>query len=243
MLFIPTVEKRGATAAVLLDEPRTFAEGLDYDTARDMAATLSERFEIYAIKDKAGFIVMVYDNEEYIETVKVESWSDALDAVAQRSTDLAPEDSPEGSEDTEDSPLNARASSGTFGDTTPPRMAYSPADSLRYLHHGNPLDAALDVLAECPDTDELGTVRAAIESAQELIRAEYLHHRSNDEDPAAYSNGMPVSTPVPHIANDGKQTFVSSAHHINHPGEGFRLLTRSADADRYFDGLEDGYVA
>lgn len=219
MLFIPTVEKRGNTAAVLLDEPRTFAEGLDLDAAREIANALSDRFEIYAIKDNAGFIVMVYDNEECVETVKVESWSDALDAVAQRSADLAPEDSHSS------------------------RMDYSPVDSLRYLHLGAPLDVALDTLDECPDTAELGTVRAVIEQTQELIRVEYMRHRGTDEDPAVYSNGMPVSTVVPHIANDGKQTFVAPAQHINHPGEGFRLLTRSADADRYFDGLEDGYVA
>jgi len=226
MLFIPTVEKRGNTAAVLLDEPHTFAEGLDLDAAREIANKLSDRFEIYAIKDSAGYIVMVYADEECIETVKVESWSDALDAVAQRATDLAPEDSSEGAEDSHSS-----------------RMDYSPVDSLRYLHLGAPLDVALDTLDECPDTAELGTVRAVIEQTQMLIRGEYMHHRGVDEDPAAYSNGMPVSTVVPHIANDGKQTFVSPAQHINHPGEGFRLLTRSADADRYFDGLEDGYVA
>ncbi|MCG7235248.1 hypothetical protein [Corynebacterium sp. ACRQP] len=229
MLFIPTVEKRGNTAAVLLDEPRTFAEGLDLDAAREIANALSDRFEIYAIKDNAGFIVMVYDNEECVETVKVESWSDALDAVAQRSADLAPEDSLEGAEGAEDSHSS--------------RMDYSPVDSLRYLHLGAPLDVALDTLDECPDTAELGTVRAVIEQTQELIRVEYMRHRGTDEDPAVYSNGMPVSTVVPHIANDGKQTFVAPAQHINHPGEGFRLLTRSADADRYFDGLEDGYVA
>lgn len=240
MLFIPTVEKRGNTAAVLLDEPRTFAEGLDLDAAREIANALSDRFEIYAIKDNAGYIVMIYANEECIETVKVESWSDALDAVAQRSADLAPEDSLEGAED---SHSHEREPSGTFETAHSPRMDYSPVDSLRFLHHGNPLDVALNVLAECPETDELGEVRAVIEQAIAQIRREYMHHRGADEDPAAYSNGMPVSTVVPHIANDGKQTFVSPAQHINHPGEGFRLLTRSADADRYFDGLEDGYVA
>ena len=240
MLFIPTVEKRGNTAAVLLDEPRTFAEGLDLDAAREIANALSDRFEIYAIKDNAGYIVMVYANEECIETVKVESWSDALDAVAQRAADLAPEDSSEGAED---SHSHEREPSGTFGTARASRMDYSPVDSLRYLHLGTPLDVALDTLDECPDTAELGTVRAAIVQTQELIRGEYMHHRGTTEDPAAYSNGMPVSTVVPHIANDGEQTFVSPAQHINHPGEGFRLLTRSADADRYFDGLEDGYVA
>lgn len=240
MLFIPTVEKRGNTAAVLLDEPRTFAEGLDLDAAREIANALSDRFEIYAIKDNAGYIVMIYANEECIETVKVESWSDALDAVAQRSADLAPEDSLEGAED---SHSHEREPSGTFETAHSPRMDYSPVDSLRFLHHGNPLDVALNVLAECPETDELGTVRAVIEQTQELIRVEYMRHRGTDEDPAVYSNGMPVSTVVPHIAHDGKQTFVAPAQHINHPGEGFRLLTRSADADRYFDGLEDGYVA
>lgn len=61
MLFIPTIEKRGNTAAVLLDNPRAVSDGLD--------------------------------------------------AVAQYSADLVPEDSLEGSED---SPNNARASSGTF---------------------------------------------------------------------------------------------------------------------------------
>lgn len=240
MLFIPTVEKRGNTAAVLLGEPRTFAEGLDLDAAREIANALSDRFEIYAIKDNAGYIVMIYANEECIETVKVESWSDALDAVAQRSADLAPEDSLEGAED---SHSHEREPSGTFGTGHSPRMDYSPVDSLRFLHHGNPLDVALNVLAECPETDELGEVRAVIEQAIAQIRGEYQRHRDANEDPAAYSNGMPVSTVVPHIANDGKQTFVSPAQHVNHPGEGFRLLTRSADADRYFDGLEDGYVA
>lgn len=44
-----------------------------------------------------------------------------------------------------------------------------------------------------------------------------MHHRDVDEDPMAYSNGTPVSTVVPHIANDGKQTFVSPVQHINHP--------------------------
>lgn len=243
MLFIPTVEKRGNTAAVLLDEPRTFAEGLDLDAAREIANALSDRFEIYAIKDNAGYIVMIYANEECIETVKVESWSDALDAVAQRATDLAPEDSPEGSEGAEDSHSHEREPSGTFGTAHSSRMDYSPVDSLRYLHHGNPLDVALDMLAEHPEIDEFGDLRAVIENTQALIRDEYKRHRGADEDPAAYSNGMPVSTVVPHIASDGKQTFVSPAQHINHPGEGFRLLTRSADADRYFDGLEDGYVA
>ncbi|WJY97201.1 hypothetical protein [Corynebacterium fournieri] len=240
MLFIPTVEKRGNTAAVLLDEPRTFAEGLDLDAAREIANALSDRFEIYAIKDNAGYIVMIYANEECIETVKVESWTDALDAVAQRSADLAPEDSLEGAED---SHSHEREPSGPFGTAHSPRMDYSPVDSLRFLHHGNPLDVALNVLAERPETDELGEVRAVIEQAIAQIRREYMHHREANEDPAAYSNGMPVSTVVPHIANDGKQAFVSPAQHINHPGEGFRLLTRSADADRYFDGLEDGYVA
>lgn len=240
MLFIPTVEKRGNTAAVLLDEPRTFAEGLDLDAAREIANTLSDRFEIYAIKDNAGYIVMVYANEECIETVKVESWSDALDAVAQRATDLAPEDSLEGAED---SHSHEREPSGTFGTAHSSRMDYLPVDSLRYLHLGTPLDVALDTLGECPDTAELSEVRAVIEQAIAQIRREYMHHRDANEDPAAYSNGMPVSTVVPHIANDGKQTFVTPAQHINHPGEGFRLLTRSADADRYFDGLEDGYVA
>mgnify|MGYP006899050898 CR=1 FL=1 len=216
MLFIPTVEKRGNTAAVLLDNPRAFAEGLDYDTAREIADALSDRFEIYAIKDKAGYIVMIYANEECIETVKVESWSDALDAVAHRAADLRPEGSPEGAED---SPNNARASSRIFGDSSSPRMDYSPVDSLRYLHLGTPLDVALDALDE------------------------YTRHRYADEDPAFYSNGMPVSTAVPHIANDGKQTFVSPAQHVNHPGDGFRLLTRSVAVDRRFDGLEDGYVA
>lgn len=233
MLFIPTVEKRGNTAAVLLDEPRTFAEGLDLDVAREIANALSDRFEIYAIKDNAGYIVMIYANEECIETVKVESWSDALDAVAQRSADLAPEDSHS----------HEREPSGSFGTAHSPRMDYSPIDSLRYLHLGTPLDVALNVLDECPDTAGLGEVRAVIEQAIAQIRREYMHHRDANEDPAAYSNGMPVSTVVPHIANDGKQTFISPAQHINHPGEGFRLLTRSADADRYFDGLEDGYVA
>ena len=240
MLFIPTIEKRGNTAAVLLDEPRAFAEGLDYDTAREIADALSERFEIYAIKDKAGYIVMIYDNDECVETVKVESWGDALDAVAQRSTDIMPEGSPEGAED---SPNNARASSGTFGASSSPRMDYSPVDSLRYLHHNDPLDVALDVLAECPEADELRTVRAAIETTKAIIRDEYMHHRDIDEDPAHYTNGMPVSTVVPRIASDGEQTFVSPTEHINHPGDGFRLLTRSAAVDRYFDGLEDGYVA
>ncbi|WP_288863666.1 hypothetical protein [uncultured Corynebacterium sp.] len=240
MLFIPIIEKRGNTAAVLLDEPRTFTDGLDLDTAREIANALSDRFEVYAIKDNAGYIVMVYDNDECIETVKVESWSDALDAVAQRATDLAPEDSSEGAED---SPNNARAASRTFADSSSPRMDYSPVDSLRYLHLGTPLDVALDALDECPDTVELGGVRAAIEQTRALIRGEYLHHRGTNEDPTAYSNGMPVSTVVPHVASDGTQTFVSPAQHINHPGDGFRLLTRSADADRYFDGLEDGHVA
>lgn len=243
MLFIPTVEKRGNTAAVLLDEPRTFAEGLDLDAAREIANTLSDRFEIYAIKNNAGYIVMVYANEECIETVKVESWSDALDAVAQRATDLAPEGSSEDAEGAEDSHSHEREPSGTFGTAHSSRMDYSPVDSLRYLHLGTPLDVALDMLDECPDTAELGTVRAVIAQTQELIHGEYMHHRGTNEDPAAYSNGMPVSTVVPHIASDGKQAFVSPAQHINHPGEGFRLLTRSADADRYFDGLEDGYVA
>lgn len=240
MLFIPTIEERGNTAAVLLDEPRTFADGLDLDTAREIANALSDRFEIYAIKDSAGYIVMIYANEECIETVKVESWIDALDAVAHRAADLRPEDSPEGSED---SPNNARASSRTFADSSSPRMDYSPVDSLRYLHLGTPLDVALDALDECADTADLGTVRAAIETTQALIRDEYTRHRDADEDPAFYSNGMPVSTAVPHIANDGKQTFVSPAQHVNHPGDGFRLLTRSAAVDRRFDGLEDGYVA
>ncbi|QXB18943.1 hypothetical protein SAMN04488531_0508 [Corynebacterium coyleae] len=243
MLFIPTVEKRGKTAAVLLDETHAFAEGIDYDTAREIANALSDRFEIYAIKDKPGFIVMVYANEECIETVKVESWSDALDAVAQRSTDLAPEDSPEDAEGAEDSHSRVQEPSGTFVDGTTPRMHYSPVDSLRYLHHGNPLDVALDMLAEHPEIDEFGDLRAVIENTQALIRDEYMHHRGTNEDPATYSNGMPVSTVVPHIACDGTMTFVSPAQHINHPGDGFRLLTRSADADRYFDGLEDGYVA
>ena len=174
MLFIPTVEKRGNTAAVLLDEPRTFAEGLDLDAAREIANALSDRFEIYAIKDNAGYIVMVYANEECIETVKVESWSDALDAVAQRATDLAPEDSPEGAED---SHTHEREPSSTFGTARSSRMDYSPVDSLRYLHLGTPLDVALDMLDECPDTAELGTVRAVIEQTQELIRGEYMHHR------------------------------------------------------------------
>ncbi|MCT1683249.1 hypothetical protein M3A74_00210 [Corynebacterium appendicis] len=240
MLFIPTVEKRGSTAAVLLDEPRTFAEGLDLDAAREIANALSDSFEIYAIKDKAGFIVMVYEDNACIETVEVESWSSALDAVSQRAADLAPEDSLEG---VEDSPSHEREPSGTFGTSESSRMDYSPVDSLRYLHLGTPLDAALDMLDECPDTAELSTVRAVIEQTQALIHDEYMHHRGTNEDPAAYSNGMPVSTAVPHIASDGKQTFVSPAHHINHPGDGFRLLIRSADADRYFDGLEDGYVA
>lgn len=240
MLFIPIIEKRGNTAAVLLDTPRAFAEGLDYDTAREIAAALSDRFEIYAIKDKAGYIVMVYDNGECVETVKVESWGDALDVVARCSADIMPEDSPERAED---SPNNARASSGIFGDSSSPRMDYSPVDSLRYLHLGTPLDVALDALDECADTADLGTVRAAIETTQALIRDEYTRHRDADEDPAFYSNGMPVSTAVPHIANDGKQTFVSPAQHVNHPGDGFRLLTRSAAVDRRFDGLEDGYVA
>ena len=122
-------------------------------------------------------------------------------------------------------------------------MDYSPVDSLRYLHLGTPLDVALDALDECADTADLGTVRAAIETTQALIRDEYTRHRDMDEDPAFYSNGMPVSTAVPHIANDGEQTFVSPAQHVNHPGDGFRLLTRSAAVDRRFDGLEDGYVA
>lgn len=243
MLFIPTIEKRGNTAAVLLDEPRTFVDGLDLDVAREIANALSDRFEIYAIKDKTGFIVMVYDSDECVETVKVESWGDALDVVAQRSADLMPEGSPEDAEGSEGTPDNALASSDTFGVTPAPRLDYSPVDALRYLHLGAPLDVALDALDECPDTAVLGTVRAAIENAQALIRGEYMHHRDADEDPAFYSNGMPISTAVPHIANDGKQTFVSPAQHVNHPGDGFRLLTRSADADRYFDGLDDGYVA
>lgn len=240
MLFIPTIEKRGNTAAVLLDNPRTFADGLDLDTAREIANALSDRFEIYAIKNNAGFLVMVYDDGECVETFKVESWGDALDVVARRSADLMPEDSLEGAED---SPNNARASSGIFGDSSSPRMDYSPVDSLRYLHHNDPLNVALDVLAECPETDALRTVRAAIETTKAIIRDEYMHHRDMDEDPAHYTNGMPVSTAVPHIANDGEQTFVSPAEHINHPGDGFRLLTRSAAVDRRFDGLEDGYVA
>lgn len=241
MLFIPVVELRGDTAAVLLDEPHTFADGLDLDAAREIANALSDRFEIYAIKDKTGFIVMVYDSDECVETVKVESWGDALDVVAQRSADLMPpmDSSMEGM----DSDSNARAHMGIDGRTITPRMDYSPVDSLRYLHLGAPLDVALDALDECADTAKLGTVRAAIENAQALIRGEYMHHRDADEDPAFYSNGMPISTAVPHIANDGKQTFVSPAQHVNHPGDGFQLLTRSADADRYFDGLEDGYVA
>ena len=308
MLFIPTIEKRGNTAAVLLDEPRTFADGLDLDAAREIADALSDRFEIYAIKDKTGFIVMVYDNDECVETVKVESWGDALDVVAQRSADLMPEDSPEDAEGSEGTKIPAWSADSTFTtfsscadvlvasekpivervekalapyldpscvfvdvvarrvvaavlddapsqDTKsdkvvaratgrmPSKLDYSPVDALRYLHLGAPLDVALDALDECPDTAELGTVRAAIENAQALIRGEYMHHRDADEEPAFYSNGMPVSTAVPHIANDGKQTFVSPAQHVNHPGDGFRLLTRSADADRYFDGLEDGYVA
>ena len=114
MLFIPIIEKRGNTAAVLLDNPHTFADGLDLDTAHEIANALSDRFEIYAIKNNAGFIVMVYDNAECVETVKVESWGEALDVVARRSADLRPEDSPEGSEGAEDSPNNARASSRTF---------------------------------------------------------------------------------------------------------------------------------
>lgn len=240
MLFIPTIEKRGNTAAVLLDNPRTFAEGLDYDTAREIADALSERFEIYAINGKAGYIVMVYDNDECVETVKVESWGDALDAVAQRSTDIMPMDS---TMERMESDSNARAHMGINGKTIAPRMDYSPVDSLRFLHHGSPLDVALNVIAECPETDELDEVRAVIEQTQAVIRDEYLHHRDANEDPAAYSNGMPVSTVVPHIANDGKQTFVSPAQHVNHPGDGFRLLTRSAAVDRRFDGLEDGYVA
>lgn len=243
MLFIPTIEKRGDTAAVFLDEPRTFADGLDLDAAREIASALSDRFEIYAVKNNAGFIVMVYDNDECVETVKVDSWSDALDVVAQRSADLMPEGSPEDAEGTEDSHSRVQEPSGTFVDGTTPRMHYSPVDSLRYLHHGNPLDVALDMLAEHPEIDEFGDLRAVIETTQALIRDEYTRHRDADEDPAFYSNGMPVSTAVPHIANDGKQTFVSPAQHVNHPGDGFRLLTRSAAVDRRFDGLEDGYVA
>lgn len=241
MLFIPTIEKRGNTAAILLDEPRIFADGLDLDAAREIADALSDRFEIYAIKDKTGFIVMVYDSDECVETVKVESWGDALDFVAQRSADLMPpmDSSMEGM----DSDSNARAHMGIDGKTITPRMDYSPVDSLRYLHIGAPLDVALDALDECPDTAELGTVRAAIETTQALIRDEYTRHRDAGEDPAHYTNGMPVSTAVPRIANDGGQTFVSPAEHINHPGDGFRLLTRSATVDRRFDGLEDGYVA
>ena len=240
MLFIPIIEKRGSTAAVLLDNPRTFADGLDLDTAHEIANALSDRFEIYAIKNNAGFIVMVYDNAECVETVKVESWGEALDVVARLSADLRPEDSPEGAEDSSN---NARASSGIFGDSSSPRLDYSPVDSLRYLHYNDPLNVALDVLAECTETDELRTVRAAIETTKAIIRDEYMHHREMDEDPAHYTNGMPVSTAVPRIANDGEQTFVSPAEHINHPGDGFRLLTRSAAVDRRFDGLEDGYVA
>ncbi|MDK8800418.1 hypothetical protein [Corynebacterium coyleae] len=240
MLFIPGVEKRNNAAAVLLDERHILAEGLAFDDALQVAYALAERFEIYAIKDKAGFIVMVYANEECIETVKVESWSDALDAVAERSLDLVPEDSSEGAED---SPEYARASSGAFAGMAPVRMDYSPVDSLRYLHLGNPLDAALDALAEHPHEGELETVRGLIENTQAIIRTEYRRHRERNEDPVTYSNGMPVSTVVPHIAEGDMKTFVSSAQHINHPGDGFRLLTRSADADRYFDGLEDGYVA
>lgn len=241
MLFIPTIEKRGNTAAVLLDNPRTFADGLDLDTAREIANALSDRFEIYAIKDSAGYIVMIYANEECIETVKVESWGDALDVVAQRSADIMPpmDSSMEGM----DSNSNARDHMGIDGKTITPRMDYSPVDALRYLHLSAPLDVALDALDECPDTAKLGTVRAAIEDAQALIRGEYMHHRDMDEDPAHYTNGMPVSTAVPRIASDGEQTFVSPAEHINHPGDGFRLLTRSAAVDRRFDGLEDGYVA
>lgn len=240
MLFIPTVEKRGNTAAVLLDEPHTFAEGLDYDTAREIASALSDRFEIYAIKDKPGFVVMAYDQDTLAQTVTAETWSDALRIVARLSTDLVPMDSTmEGM----DSSSNARAHMGIDGKTITPRMDYSLVDSLRYLHLGTPLDVALDALDECADTADLGTVRAAIETTQALIRDEYTRHRYADEDPAFYSNGMPVSTAVPHIANDGKQTFVSPAQHVNHPGDGFRLLTRSVAVDRRFDGLEDGYVA
>lgn len=240
MLFIPTVEKRGNTAAVLLDEPHTFAEGLDYDTARGIASALSDRFEIYAIKDKPGFVVMAYDQDTLAQTVTAETWSDALRIVARLSTDLVPMDSTmEGM----DSSSNARAHMGIDGKTITPRMDYSPADSLRYLHHNDPLNVALDVLAESDETDELRTVRAAIETTKAIIRDEYMHHRDIDEDPAHYTNGMPVSTVVPRIANDGEQTFVSPAEHINHPGDGFRLLTRSLAVDRRFDGLEDGYVA
>lgn len=62
MLFIPSVEMSGGSAAVVLDNPRAVFDGLD--------------------------------------------------AVAQYSADLVPEDSLEGAED---SPNNARASSGIFG--------------------------------------------------------------------------------------------------------------------------------
>lgn len=129
MLFLPTVEKRGNTAAVLLDEPKTLVDGLDLDAAREIANTLSDRFEIYAIKDNAGYIVMVYANEECIETVKVESWSNALDAVAQRSTDLAPEDSPEDAEGAEDSHSHERESSDTF-DTS---RSQAPTNSTKFV--------------------------------------------------------------------------------------------------------------
>lgn len=243
MLFIPTVEKRGNTAAVLLDEPHTFADGLDLDTAREIASALSDRFKIYAVNDKPGFVVMAYDQDTLARTVTAETWSDALRIVARLSTDLMPEDSFEDAEGAEDSHSHERVPSGTFGTAHSPRMDYSPVDSLRFLHHGSPLNVALDVLAECPETDELRTVRAAIETTKAIIRDEYMHHRDVDEDPAHYTNGMPVSTVVPRIANDGEQTFVSPAEHINHPGDGFRLLTRSAAVDRRFDGLEDGYVA
>ncbi|QYH19309.1 hypothetical protein JKI95_09190 [Corynebacterium aquatimens] len=259
MLFIPTIEKRGDTAAVFLDEPRIFAEGIDLDAARAIADALNDRFEIYSIANEPGYLVLIYDNQELIKSEKVETWVAALDTVVEHAADLAPEGSAEESEGAEDSKIPASGDRSTFGaeplEHAPVKSSTSctPADSLRYLHLDSLLNEGLTKLDELlkdgnlapHERRNLRTVRSTISNARALIRDEYGSDRSDGEDPAVYSNGVPVTTELPHTAGGTRHSTPSKVprQRINHPSAVSRPLTRSSAVDRSFDGLEDGYVA
>lgn len=84
MLFDPTIEQRGDLADVMLDQNTTFITGLEPAEAKSVADQLGDRFEVYAIKNKPGFVVMDYDQDTLAETVTAETWQDVLDAIAHR---------------------------------------------------------------------------------------------------------------------------------------------------------------
>lgn len=254
MLFNPVVERHGETSTVYLEAPRVVVEGVNFDTAREIAKTLTDRFEILGCEGEDSFTVLVHDEGEFTRALGVPTWGAALDVVAHHSQDLALEDSPEDSEGAEDSKIPARGETVTFGRTGAfgsETKSDESFGSLRFLHENNLLGAAIqlvdEVLGEGKDLDQscrnrLESLREVVAHVEALIGGEY-GRRKLDEGRAVGSRCAPVSSVVPPKSSGAPQHLGRPIKRANHLGEDKRVLTRQSTVDRSFDGLEDGYLA